>query len=74
MLGYYSFPNKSRLKLSYNDKYDKWKMKIVFNNGSTREWSNNDNYVDLSGAYKLTIVSNGKDPNTGRERFSWQKN
>ena len=72
MLGYYSFPNKTSLKLSYNADYTKWKMRIVFNNGATREWSQTNNYVNLSGAYKLTIVSDGKSGSV--ENFRWQKN
>ncbi len=63
--------NGASLKLKYNTDTRFHKLKIVFMNNVTREWTN-DSKLDLQGAWRLTIYTNGKVNN--REQFAVRKN
>ena len=60
------------LSLLYDDSYSEYSLKIVFNNGAARVWNKNSSF-DVSGAYKITIVSNGTN-SRGIEVFSIRVN
>lgn len=70
--GYSALADGETLSLMYDDSYAEYALRIVFNNGATRTWNKNNSFK-ISGAYKITIVSNGTD-SRGLEVFAVRVN